>query len=241
MPRHKMSAPLLAALLLAAQASNPTNLRERPLPEGMQWLNLGPVRYRDVELRAQAVRGPDIRTDLPEIGEYVVTPFMTEYSLLKIGDLEYDGLSIGTSWDFNAFRLSADFFFGDYEAEGTLRYSTGMQPETVVDSPLEGDTLGMRFGIEWPAVRYLSPGFELDFGPAFGVNWQHLTFETPAASPFAFSDTNQNAFFGSFGPRLTIRWNLGRAFVAVEAEVDWLFDTFAGREDRFGIALGYRF
>lgn len=240
MPPFTMTSPLLA-LLLAVQASNPTNLRERPLPEGMQWLNLGPVRYRDTELRAQAVNGADIRSNLPEVGEYVVTPFMTEYSLLKVGDLSYDGMAIGTSWDFNAFRLSADFFFGDWEGEGTLRYSTGMQPETVVDSPVEGDSLGMRFAVEWPAVRYLSPSFEVDFGPAFGVNWQYLTFESPPASPFPFSDTNHNAFFGSLGPRLSVRWSLGQVFVALEAEIDWLFDTFTGREDRVGIAVGYRF
>lgn len=236
-----MSASLFAVLLLA-QATNPTNLRERPLPEGMQWLNLGPVRYRDVEIRGQAVRGDDMRTDLPEVGEWVVTPFMTEYSLLQVGDISYDGFSAGTSWDFNLFRLSADFFFGDWEGEGTLRYSTGMQPETVVDSPVEGDSLGLRVAVEWPAVRYLSPDVEVDFGPAFGVNWQHLKFESPAASPFPFSDTNHNAYFGSIGPRLSIRVNLGRgAFLALEGEVDWLFDTLTGREDRVGIALGYRF
>jgi hypothetical protein len=29
--------------------------------------------------------------------------------------------------------------------------------------------------------------------------------------------------------------------VALEAEVDWLFDALAGREDRIGLAVGYRF
>jgi hypothetical protein len=236
-----MSAPLLAALLAAVQATNPTSLKEQPIPEGMQWLNLGPVRYRDVEVRVQSVRAMDLRSDLPDVAEVRSTPFMTEYSRLEVEVAEQEGFSAGVSWDFNAFRLAADFFWGDWAGSGVLRYSTGMQPETVLPISMEGEALGLRFTAEWPAVRYLSPSFEIDLGPAFGVNWYHQDFDSPAQSPFAFGDTNHNELVGSIGARLGVRVSLGRAFVALEGEVDWLFDALAGREDRIALAVGYRF
>lgn len=236
-----MSSPLLAALLLAAQATNPTKEREVVIPEGLQWLNLGPLKFRDVELRGQYARTGMLSTELPLLEERRSTGFMTEYSRLQVGDFRQDGFTVGASWDFNAFRLSADFFFGDWEGAGTLRYSLAMQPETVVPLAMSGDALGLRFGFEWPAIRFLSPVFEVDLGPKLGVNWYHQSFASPAASPYVFTDTHHNELVGSIGPRLSVRVNFDRFYLALEAELDWLFDALRGVEERYGLAVGLRF
>jgi hypothetical protein len=241
MPPLVMSVPVLA-LLLAVQAQNPTSIKERPIPEGMQWFNAGPVRYRDVELRVQAVESGVLKSDLPVVGEFRTTPFMTEYSTLEFGDIEHEGFTVGVSWDFNLFRLAADFFVGDWEGPGTLRYSTGMQPETVVPLDLEGDSMGLRVGAEWPVMRYLDPSFEIDLGPVVGVNWYQQQFESPSQSPFPFTDDVQNELVGSIGLRLGVRVSLGKgAFVAVEGEIDRLFGVLEGTEQRVAVAVGYRF
>ena len=87
------------------------------------------------------------------------------------------------------------------------------------------------------AARHLG----IDLGEGVYAAWLGPQFETPAESPFAFGDTNHNELVGSIGARLSVRVSLGRAFVALEAEVDWLFDALSGREDRIGLAVGYRF
>jgi hypothetical protein len=102
--------------------------------------------------------------------------------------------------------------------------------------------MGLRVGAEWPVIRYLDPSFEIDLAPIVGFNWYQQDFESPAASPFPFSDTKQNEIVGSIGGRLGVRVWLSRTlYVAVEGEIDHLFGTLEGRETRVGLAVGYRF
>lgn len=208
--------------------------------EGGLELNTGPIRFRGAELRGQHVRASEVDTALSDAEEREGDVFTFTASRLEFGDLEYDGQSLGAALDFHVFRLSAEAHWGDWEGEGTLTFGSNLGPPTTQPVDLEGEWMGLRFGAEWPALRYASEMFEASVGPAVGVNWYHFEFDDVAASPLKF-DEEPDALVGSLGPRLRLRATFDRLFVSLEAESSYLFDNLSGREDRIGLSLGLRF
>ena len=221
-----MTAVLHVALLLAQ--------------EGGFELNTGPIRLRGAQARAQYVRVSEVETDLPRAEEREGDVFVFTTSRLEFGDFEYDGQSLGGVLDLNVLKLSAEAHWGDWEGEGVLTFGDNLGPSTRTDVDLEGDWLGLRFGAEWPALRYTGGAFEATLGPVLGVNWYRFEFEDVAASPLEF-DEEIDALVGSLGPRLVLRATFDRFFVTFEAETSYLFDSLSGREDRIGLGFGLRF
>ena len=205
-------------------------------------LNRGPVRFRNVELRAGILQISDADLeagDLHEIESDGLNP--DRFSRLVFKKTEsLDAATVGVRFDFNLFRLAVDAFLGDWEGEGTLSYGQSGSPTTTVPVDLKGDAWGAYFTFEYPALRYHTPTFEGSLGPVLGVNWVHQEVEDIAASPIPF-DGHVNALVGSLGLRLNLAVRFDRLEISAEVEPGLAFGQLQGSELRAALGIGLRF
>jgi hypothetical protein len=205
-------------------------------------LNRGPVRFRNVEVRAGILQISDADLsvgDLHEIESDGLNPDRFARLVLKTTE-SLDAVSFGVRFDFNLFRLAVDGFLGDWEGDGTLSYGQIGGPTTTVPVDLEGDAWGCYFTFEYPALRYRTPTFEGTLGPVLGVNWVHQEVEDVPASPIAF-DGEVDALVGSLGLRLDLAVRFDRWEISGEVEPGFAFGQLQGMELRAALGVGLRF
>ncbi len=207
------------AALLASLAVQEEEVTLPPGDENLQVVTSAP-RWKGLTVRAGHFGGTGLRMDVSDPTEIRNDGITPEFrASLELDEKDVDALSAGFVVDFELFRLSLDFFYGDWEGEGDLTVSDGINPTTVTRVEVEGETWGLHVGLLWPALHGRLGGLEGFLGPQLSVGWQHETIDRIPQAPLPVHDDEINELVGRAGLRLGLRMHLGeQAWFSLEAE-----------------------
>lgn len=148
----------------------------------------------------------------------------------------------GVTADFDAFRLSAFWFDGTFDAVGTVTYDDPFnQPATVTPTSVHGNAYGFRVGLYWPAFRYRDSMFEASIGPIATVGWMHQEVTTFAPTPVFMTGDTTDQLTGSLGPKLSLRALFGRFSLEANAEWSYTSGPSMGWTVELTGGIGYKF
>jgi hypothetical protein len=152
----------------------------------------------------------------------------------------FQALGAGVEVDFRLFRISASVFQGDWEGEGTLVVDDGFLSVTRTPVDVEGDLMGAKFAIEWPLLRWRSPGFDFSLGPELAALWLHEEFDPVPGTPLPFDD-ELDQLVGSIAPKLRLGPRFGRLDLHLDLTTAYLFGHARGWGADAAFGLSFRF
>lgn len=210
---------MLVGIVLAALATQDEKLQLPPGDENLQVITTSP-RWKGLTVRAGHFGGSGLRMDVSDPTEIRNDGISPEFRVtLELEEKDIDAVSVGFVVDFELFRLSFDLIYGDWQGEGELTISDGLNPTTVSSVDLEGDLWGLHFGLYWPGLRGRWGFFEGSLGPQLSVGWQHETIDRIPQAPLPVHDDEVNELVGRVGLRLGVRFHLGKgAWISFEGE-----------------------
>ena len=117
-----------------------------PVPDhdGLE-LNLNPPAWRGISVRGSLMSGEG-RLDVPNgfaaKSNGITQPVTSE---IEYVDKEFEAVGIGLVSDYDLFRLSFDFYVGEWEGDARLTVDDRLVPPKVTDLEVEGDFYAFRF------------------------------------------------------------------------------------------------
>jgi hypothetical protein len=200
-------------------------------------------RWKGISFRADRFGGSGLRmsvSDPTDIIDDGITPARTVR--LGIEKKDFEAFGAGVVLDFHLFRLSLDAFAGDWEGEGTLTVSDGLNPPTVTAVDLEGDTWGLHFGLHWPGLRGRWGAVEASLGPQLSVGWQHEEIDPVPGDPAGVHHDEVNELVGRAGLRAGLRVHVAEgAWLSLEGEGALQAGSSRGFVSEISLGFGFRF
>lgn len=232
---------LSLALALAAFAAQ-DKVGLPPGDEGLDVVVTRP-RWKGITFRADRFGGSGLKMDVSDpthLRDDGITP--PDHVRLDIEEKDFEAFGAGVVVDFELFRLSIDAFMGDWEGEGTLTVSDGVNPPVATAVDLEGETWGLHFGLHWPGLRGRWGGLEASLGPQLSVGWQHEELDPVVGDPAGVHHDEVNELVGRAGLRLGVRVHAGEgAWFSLEAEGALQAGSSVGFVSEISVGFGFRF
>lgn len=229
---------LLGAALALFSAAG---AQEAPPDEGFEFVFKAPL-WRGLEVRAGVLQGSGLRMNVSDPSDIqddgITPPFRVS---LELEEKDFEALSLGVLLDFDLFRLSIDFFTGDWKGEGVLTVENAPNPPVLTPVDVEGETWGFHFGIHWPALRTRSGPFEASLGPQLSVGWQHEELDPIAGDPVGVHHDEVNELAGRTGIRLAFLYRAGDAWFSLEGEAGHQVGSSVGPVSSLSAGIGFRF
>ena len=210
---------MLLGIAFAALAAQEERVQAPAGEENFQVITTSP-RWKGITFRAGHFGGTGLRMDVSNPTESRNDGITPEFRVtLELDEKDIDAVSAGFVVDFELFRLSFDVLYGDWQGEGDLIISDGVNPETTTPVDVEGDFWGLHFGLHWPGLHGRTGILEASLGPQLSVGWQHETIDRLPQAPLPVHDDEVNELVGRLGLRLGVRLHLGRgAWFSLEGE-----------------------
>lgn len=246
MAREAWVLSLFLLMGVALRAQDETRELQEPLVEpeippppnrdGLEF-NLNPPQWLGIAMRGNVMSGEG-RLDVPNgfvaQSNGITQPLTSE---IEYFDKQFEAVGVGLVSDYDLFRLSFDFYVGEWDGDARLTVDDRLVPPKVTDLEVEGDFYAFRFTGTWPLLRARTGGFEASLGPALSVGWHRSKLESPMESPVVISD-EITELIGTIGPRLSIRLKTGGLEVSAEAETSYLFSSTRGTFTEASVGFG---